>query len=42
LLRAADAALYDAKKHYRGTFVVAIAPTGYLNPFALAQKESGS
>jgi len=42
LLRAADAALYDAKKHYRGTFVVAIAPTGYLNPFALDQKESGN
>lgn len=35
LLRAADAALYDAKKHYRGTFVVAMTPTGHLNPYAL-------
>ncbi len=41
LLRAADAALYDAKKHYRGTFVSAIAPTGFLNPFAVDEKEDG-
>lgn len=32
LLRAADAALYVAKKHYRGTFVFAKGATGPLNP----------
>lgn len=31
LLRAADAALYYAKKHYRGKFVIAKADTGRLN-----------
>ena len=31
LLRSADAALYTAKKHYRGTFVVAKAPTGPIS-----------
>jgi diguanylate cyclase (GGDEF)-like protein len=31
LLRAADAALYEAKKHYRGTILVAKAPTGTLD-----------
>ena len=31
LLRAADAALYVAKKHHRGTFVIAKAGTGPLN-----------
>ena len=41
LLRAADAALYNAKKHYRGSFVVAVAPTGFLNPFALNDDENG-
>ena len=30
LLRAADAALYTAKKHYRGTFITAQAATGPL------------
>jgi diguanylate cyclase (GGDEF)-like protein len=30
LLRAADAALYEAKKHYRGTFLLAKSPTGAL------------
>ena len=31
LLRAADAALYTAKKHFRGTFIVAKGVTGPLN-----------
>lgn len=31
LLRAADAALYTAKKHYRGTFITAQAATGPLD-----------
>lgn len=31
LLRAADAALYEAKKHHRGTFVIAKAATGSLD-----------
>jgi len=31
LLRAADSALYDAKKHHRGSFAVAQKPTGQLN-----------
>ena len=30
LLRAADEALYRSKKHHRGTFVIAIPPTGHL------------
>ena len=40
LLRAADAALYYAKKHHRGTFVTAKAPTGPLDPLALEAKSS--
>jgi diguanylate cyclase (GGDEF)-like protein len=32
LLRAADAALYVAKKHYRGSFVFSKGATGPLNP----------
>lgn len=40
LLRAADAALYYAKKHHRGTFVVAKAATGPLNPLALKHKNN--
>jgi GGDEF domain-containing protein len=31
LLRAADAALYEAKKHYRGSFLTAKAATGWLD-----------
>ena len=41
LLRAADSALYIAKKHYRGTFVIARAPTGPLNPIAIKGKDNG-
>ena len=41
LLRAADAALYDAKKHHRGMFQVAKAATGPLDPLALSRKNSG-
>ena len=35
LLRAADAALYVAKKHYRGNFVFSKGATGPLNPITL-------
>lgn len=35
LLRAADAALYDAKKHHRGAFVFARQPTGPLESIYL-------
>lgn len=35
LMRAADAALYTAKKHYRGTFSVAKVPTGPLEMTSL-------
>jgi len=35
LLRAADAALYYAKRHHRGTFLIAKAPTGPLDPLAI-------
>lgn len=35
LLRAADAALYDAKKHHRGAFVFARQPTGPLEAIYL-------
>jgi len=38
LLRAADAALYDAKKHHRGTFVTAKVTTGPLEPIRLNHK----
>ena len=41
LLRAADAALYYAKKHNRGKFVNAKAATGPLNPLALNTKNNG-
>ncbi|MBN1454049.1 MAG: GGDEF domain-containing protein [Anaerolineales bacterium] len=41
LLRAADAALYDAKKHHRGTFRIAKAATGPLDPLTLSRKNSG-
>jgi two-component system cell cycle response regulator len=41
LLRAADAALYDAKRHQRGTFLVAKGITGPLDPLALSRKENG-
>ncbi len=41
LLRAADAALYDAKKHHRGTFQIAKAATGPLDPLTLSRKNSG-
>lgn len=35
LLRAADAALYQAKKHYRGTFQIARGVTGPLAPHSI-------
>jgi diguanylate cyclase (GGDEF)-like protein len=35
LLRAADAALYMAKKHYRGTFIIARGTTGPLGKVSL-------
>ncbi len=35
LLRAADSALYDAKKHHRGSFAVAQKPTGPLNSITI-------
>lgn len=38
LMRAADAALYDAKKHHRGTFIIAKAATGPLSPLTLNRK----
>lgn len=41
LIRAADAALYHSKKHQRGTFVIAKAATGPLNPLALKDKNYG-
>ncbi len=41
LLRAADAALYDAKKHNRGSFLVAKVPTGPLDPLTLQRKSVG-
>jgi diguanylate cyclase (GGDEF)-like protein len=41
LLRAADAALYDAKKHHRGTFRIAKAATGPLDPLTLSRKNNG-
>ncbi len=41
LLRAADAGLYQAKKHYRGTFVFATTPTGFLNPHTLDDDGNG-
>lgn len=40
LLRAADAALYYAKKHSRGKFLTAKAATGPLNKFHLKDKKS--
>ncbi len=39
LLRAADAALYQAKKHARGAFIMAQVVTGQLNPVALQKKK---
>lgn len=43
LMRAADAALYNAKKHHRGTFIIAKAATGPLSPLTLNRtKEGGS
>jgi len=41
LLRAADAALYHSKKHQRGTFVIAKAATGPLDPLTLKEKKNG-
>jgi diguanylate cyclase (GGDEF)-like protein len=39
LLRAADAALYHAKKYYRGTFAVAKGVTGMLNSGRVKEQE---
>ena len=41
LLRAADAALYHAKKHQRGNFVIAKAATGPLDPVILKDEKNG-
>jgi diguanylate cyclase (GGDEF)-like protein len=41
LMRAADAALYDAKKHHRGTFITAKPATGPLSPLTLTRKNNG-
>lgn len=41
LMRAADAALYTAKKHHRGTFVNAKLATGPLVPLALNSTKNG-
>jgi diguanylate cyclase (GGDEF)-like protein len=41
LLRAADAALYYAKKHHRGTFQRAKAVTGPLDPLSLTPTKNG-
>jgi diguanylate cyclase (GGDEF)-like protein len=38
LLRAADAALYHAKKHHRGSFVQAQNPTGPLSSVPVVRK----
>lgn len=38
LLRAADAALYQAKKHHRGSFSVARGSTGDLDPITVPRK----
>jgi diguanylate cyclase (GGDEF)-like protein len=38
LLRAADAALYQAKKHHRGSFSVARGATGDLHPITVPRK----
>lgn len=40
LMRAADAALYNAKKHHRGTFITAKLATGPLSPLALNRKNN--
>jgi diguanylate cyclase (GGDEF)-like protein len=42
LLRAADAALYLAKKHHRGAFVFSKGATGPLEPLALNNKTNSS
>jgi diguanylate cyclase (GGDEF)-like protein len=39
LLRAADMALYQAKKHKRGSFIVANGATGPLNPLTLPSQD---
>lgn len=39
LLRAADMALYQAKKHNRGSFIIANGTTGPLNPLMLPPQE---
>ncbi len=40
LLRAADAALYQGKKHHRGTYVVARGSTGPLDVVAIRSREN--
>lgn len=40
LLRAADAALYEAKKHNRGSFAIAKGSTGPLGAVTLARSRS--
>ena len=39
LLRAADASLYEGKKHSRGSFVVAKGVTGPLRPITIRQTD---
>ena len=38
LLRAADAALYQAKKHFRGSYVIAKGATGPLHPISIPRR----
>jgi diguanylate cyclase (GGDEF)-like protein len=40
LLRAADAALYYAKKHYRGKYVIAKGVTGKLSPIQVNEESN--
>ena len=40
LLRAADTALYQAKKHHRGSFSIAKGVTGPLNPITVPRKKT--
>ena len=40
LLRAADAALYQAKKHHRGQYSVAKVATGPLDPITIPRKQA--
>ena len=41
LLRAADASLYQGKKHNRGSFVIAKGVTGPLHPITIPRNKDG-